>query len=697
MLVTTAIHSIANACSSGNGHVYMMSTLDKKYSRKLFLREASWGDYPPGSETVLSTKCDGLPLALVSTAQFLKSKGQQLPQEYAKLCGNLGMHLEREDTLERMKHVLVHNYTSLPGHVIKACLLYFGIFPSGHPVRRGKLIRRWSAEGLVEADPLRSSLDVATDYFNELINRSIIQPVATSSNTEVKTCQTHGMMLEFILHKSMCDDFITLLYDQACLPDKIRCLTVQHNSTRRGRMNSDIDLSHVRSLTIFGEAEDSVLEFSSYELLRVLDLEECENLKDEHLRKICKLLLLRYLSLGGTVTMLPKEITKLKFLETLDVRRTKIKVLPIQVIKLPCLTHLFGNFKLQDVGQKISKLQKYLSEKSKLETLAGFFANNDQGFPQLIDHMKNLAKVKIWCESETPSNSSSNTVHLSKAIQVFIQRGTNMNDVRSLSLNFGGCFQDQENMLKFSLEDSCYLSSLKLKGKINILPPFVTLLKGLTELCLSSSDKLNRDVLAALSNVRCLHYLKLITPNLEKFVIGQGPLKSLRRLCIMVQTMTEPEIQQGALPNLESFRLLCKDLNGLCGINIQYIGPECLKEVALDKKISEETKKKWKETVKNHPRWPKVSFVNTGEVGQMQNMEVAQPTEDAAALALAAGSLRPVPVFRRPKADQERTLDLCSMGQTSRESCSNTEPYFKTNGTSPGKLNPVNDECHHFC
>nr|XP_025877459.1 disease resistance protein RGA4 [Oryza sativa Japonica Group] len=338
----------------------------------------------------------------------------------------------------------------------------------------------------------------SSDYFNELINRSIIQPVATSSNTEVKTCQTHGMMLEFILHKSMCDDFITLLYDQACLPDKIRCLTVQHNSTRRGRMNSDIDLSHVRSLTIFGEAEDSVLEFSSYELLRVLDLEECENLKDEHLRKICKLLLLR-------------------------------------------------------------------------------------------------------------------------------------------------------------------------------------------------------DVLAALSNVRCLHYLKLITPNLEKFVIGQGPLKSLRRLCIMVQTMTEPEIQQGALPNLESFRLLCKDLNGLCGINIQYIGPECLKEVALDKRISEETKKKWKETVKNHPRWPKVSFVNTGEVGQMQNMEVAQPTEDAAALALAAGSLRPVPVFRRPKADQERTLDLCSMGQTSRESCSNTEPYFKTNGTSPGKLNPVNDECHHFC
>uniref|UniRef100_A0A0D9XRX9 NB-ARC domain-containing protein n=1 Tax=Leersia perrieri TaxID=77586 RepID=A0A0D9XRX9_9ORYZ len=641
LMVTTAIHSIANACSSGNGHVYVMSPLDKEHSRELFLRESSWDDYPYGSERALSTKCDGLPLALVSTAQFLQSKGQQMPQEFAKLCDNLGMHLEREDTLARMKHVLVRNYTSLPGHAIKACLLYFGIFPSGHLIRREKLIMRWSAEGLVEADPFRSRLDVAMDYFKELINRSIIQPVAVSSNTEVKTCQTHGMMLEFILHKSLCDNYITLLYDQARLPDQIRCLSVQHNQARRGKMNSDIDLSHVRSLTIFGEADDSVLEFSSYELLRVLDLEECNNLKDKHLRKICNLLMLRYLSLGGAVTTLPKEITKLKLLETLDIRRTKINILPIQVIKLPHLTHLFGFFKLEDVGQNMSKLQNYLSKKSKLETLEGFFTDNDQGFPQLLDSMINLAKVKIWWENI--SNASSNTTHLSNGIQVFIQRGTDMNDVRSLSLNFEECIQDQENILNFSLEDSCYLSSLKLKGKINRLPAFVTSLKGLTELSLSCSDLLNGDVLAALSNVHCLHHLKLTTGNLHKLVIRHGLLKSLRRLSIVVKSMTQPEIQQGALPNLESFRLLCKDLNGLCGISIHYFGPECLKEVTLDERMDHETKEMWKQAVKNHPRRPKVSFVKTGEVDQMQNMEVARPAENGATLALAAGIPRSVP------------------------------------------------------
>ncbi|XP_015697929.2 disease resistance protein RGA4-like [Oryza brachyantha] len=647
VLVTTTVHSIANACSSGNGHVYVMSTLDKKHSRQLFLRETSWDEYPPGSEAAVCTKCDGLPLALVSTAQFLQSKGQQIPQEYAKLCDNLGMHMEREDTLARMKHVLVHNYTSLPGHVIKACLLYFGVFPSGHQIGRGKLIRRWSAEGIVEADPFRRSLDVATDYFKELINRSIIQPVAVSSNTEVKTCQTHGMMLEFILRKSRCDDFITLLCDQVHLPDKIRCLSVQQNNSRRGRgsLNSNIDLSLVRSLTIFGEAEESVLEFSRYELLRVLDLEECDNVKDEHLRKICKLLLLRYLSLGSTITMLPKDITKLKFLETLDLRRTKIRILPIQVIKLPCLTHLFGAFKLQDIGQKIAKLQDYLSAKSKLETLAGFFTDDDRGFPQLIDHMNNLTRVKVWCEAT--SEASTNIAHLSKAIQGFIQKGTNLNDVRSLSLHFGECFQDQEHLLNFSLEDSCYLSCLKLKGKMQRLPQFVTSLSGLTGLCLSSPhDLLNSDVLAALSEVRCLHYLKLITLHLDKFVVEQGALKSLRRLCIVVKSMTRPEIQQGALPNLESLRLLCKDLNGLCGISIQHLGAECLKEVILDERMGGETKDKWKEAVKTHPRRPRVVFLRTGEDGQiLQNREAAQPADSAAALALAADIPMPVPVF----------------------------------------------------
>ncbi|CAL4962581.1 unnamed protein product [Urochloa decumbens] len=333
VIVTTAIQSIANACSADNGHVYVMRALDEKQSRELFFKQTSLEEYAPAEQVM--KKCDGLPLALVTTAQLLQSKCQMTPAGCANVCRYMGEHVENEETLARLKHVLLQNYSSLPGHALKACLLYLSIFPSGHPIKRKCLIRRWLAEGFVEADR-RSAVDVATDNFKALEDRSIIKPIDISNNAEAKTCQTHGMMLEFILQKSIHENFITSLYDQAGLPDKIRRLSLhRRKGATRDKMNSNIDLSLVRSLTIFGEVGMHITEFSKYELLRVLDLQECEALNDEHLKKISNLLMLRYLSLGGNITTLPKEISNLKFLETLDSPRftpgnEKTAVIPVK-------------------------------------------------------------------------------------------------------------------------------------------------------------------------------------------------------------------------------------------------------------------------------------------------------------------------------------------------------------------------------
>lgn len=158
VIVTTAIHSIANACSSPDGHIYLMRPLDREHSRQLFLKEVSL-HYGPAEQVV--NKCDGLPIALVTTAQLLQSKGQLTPEGCANLCRYMGEHVEKEETLARMKNVLLHSYFSLPGHTLKACLLYFGIFPRDHPIRRKCLIRRWLAEGFVEADHRRSASVVA--------------------------------------------------------------------------------------------------------------------------------------------------------------------------------------------------------------------------------------------------------------------------------------------------------------------------------------------------------------------------------------------------------------------------------------------------------------------------------------------------------------------------------------------------------
>ena len=161
-----------------------------------------------------------------------------------------------------------------------AFLLYLGMFPSNHRIRRKTLIRRWLAEGLVVTQPRCSALDVAVENFEALIDRNIIQPIDVSNNEEVKTCQPPGMMLEFIVHKSVSEKFITLFCDRTSLPKYARRLSLHHNSP-------DNDLSLVRSLTIFGEAGQDILDFGKYQLLRVLDLEECNDLTDHHLKGIC--------------------------------------------------------------------------------------------------------------------------------------------------------------------------------------------------------------------------------------------------------------------------------------------------------------------------------------------------------------------------------------------------------------------------
>ncbi|KAM3206099.1 hypothetical protein ACQJBY_061653 [Aegilops geniculata] len=624
-LVTTSIQQVANTCSSSSVHdnVYTMATLADQHSRLLFFKEAFQDDdLPPDAEELGSEalkKCDGLPLALVATARFLQSTGNPTPREWARLCADLGTHLETDELFARMRRVLVQSYTSLDTQVARTFLLYLGTYPSGRPIKKSSLLRRWLAEGLSPVDNTCNDVDAAISNFDKLVDRSIIQPMDASGNsTEVKTCHTHGMMLEFVLRKSMSDNFVTVLYDGQStprLPNNIRRLALHHARPREVQ-----GLTLVRSLTIFGEAHPSVLDFSKYELLRVLDLEECiVPLEDGHLKLICrKLFLLRYLCLGKAViaTALPKEIRKLQVLDTLDVRNTPIEILPTQVLELPCLVHLFGKFKLkQGVGdRKMSKLQTWLSMKSKLETLAGFVVDNSksQEFAQLMYNMNDLTKVKIWCEATADTSSSS---HLSKAIKGFIERSTEFKGTPSLSLNFEG--ELSQDILDFSLEkrkqSCCYLESLKLHGsKICSLPRFVAFLGGLTKVSLSAPQlSLSQDFLAALRKMPGLLHLKLVATSLDKFVITKGELESLTCLTIVVESMVcQLDIHVGALPRLKSLQLLCKNLDGSTFSTSAVHSFRHLEEIALHREVGDETKNKWKEAAKNHPtRRPKILFL----------------------------------------------------------------------------------------
>ncbi|KAF7097996.1 hypothetical protein CFC21_099769 [Triticum aestivum] len=612
IIVTTALQSVANACSSGDGYVYKMSILNAEHSKVLLMKKVFFQGCSPELErgsTAIVEKCDGLPLALVCMAKFLLGENELTGSHCARVCHNLGHHMEKEADFTKLQQVLVNNYSSLSGYPLRTSLLYTSVFPNGRPIRRNTLIRRWLAEGYVQCQYKRSDLEVADENFRELIDRNIIRPVDASHNAKVKTCRTHGIMHEFMLHKSMSDNFITSLHDQN--RSNFRHLFIQNHasgstlsSNQRTSPASDdaagSEKFRARSLTISGDAGEAASEFCRCELLRVLDLGECNDLEDSHLKDIHKLWHLKYLSLGGTISNLPKKIDKLHCLETLDLRKTKIEVLPVEVIGLPHLAYLFGKFKFGKKDLRKSEIAEFSQRKSKLKSLAGFYADGNPGFLQLMAHMKELKKVKIWCESTGADNKG--LPDISKAVQKFAQDGMDTTGVRSLSLNLGNTMGD----FLGSIQEYCYLSSLKLHGQLSVLPQFVTSLCGLTELCLSSTNLMGHD-LSNLRKLRYLLYLKLVEADLGSFTIDNGDFPSLRRLCLVVKMPILPAVKEGALPYLVSLQLLCKDLFDLSGMRIEF--HDCLEEVALDSMVSARTAEMWEAAAKKHPKRPKVVFL----------------------------------------------------------------------------------------
>uniref|UniRef100_J3NAA1 FBD domain-containing protein n=1 Tax=Oryza brachyantha TaxID=4533 RepID=J3NAA1_ORYBR len=123
---------------------------------------------------------------------------------------------------------------------------------------------------------------------------------------------------------------------------------------------------------------------------------------------------------------------------------------------LPHIAHLFGKLMLHKDDlknvNKTSKLRKFFSSnKSNLQTLAGFITDESREFLQLMGHMRKLRKVKIWCNHV--ASSSNYIANLSQAIQKFAMVPIDGDTDRSLSLDSKECC---ENILSSVNLKPCY-------------------------------------------------------------------------------------------------------------------------------------------------------------------------------------------------------------------------------------------------
>jgi hypothetical protein len=122
---------------------------------------------------------------------------------------SIGRGLAEGDSLEEMQKILSFSYYDLPSN-LKTCLLYLSIFPEDHEIQRDRLIWRWIAEGFVRLEKQRTSMfELGESYFNELVNRYMIQPVGIDAEGRA-ACRVHDMVLDLI--RSLSDEETLLLY-----------------------------------------------------------------------------------------------------------------------------------------------------------------------------------------------------------------------------------------------------------------------------------------------------------------------------------------------------------------------------------------------------------------------------------------------------------------------------------------------------
>jgi len=352
VIITTRNENLAGSCC-GNDHgcIHNMKPLSEQDSKKLFFgrifgsEDACPSELRNASSEILK-KCNGLPLAIITMASMLACQPKILEGQWEYIHNSLATKFATNSNYEDMMYILDLSYKNLPRH-LKACFLYLGSYPEDHEISRTQLVRRWVAEGFVSNSSGQDVWDVAESYFNELVNRSMIQPSYRPRNLRIWGCRVHDMLLELVVRRCKEDNFLSLVNDLQAV------VQVQDKAIRRlnvvGLRGAEVDtvavttavnyLAQIRSLSIMGQST-SVPSLVEFKFVRVLSLDMYVNTAVD-LSVINQLSQLRYLRVStyGKI-MLPSQIRGLRLLETLDLWGTRNCSISLEIVDMPRLSHL---------------------------------------------------------------------------------------------------------------------------------------------------------------------------------------------------------------------------------------------------------------------------------------------------------------------------------------------------------------------
>lgn len=429
VIVTTRSEEVASIAD--DGYKIKVQPLDDHYAWLLFCRKAfprsgsnSFPDDLLQLGRKIVSKCKGLPLAIVAIGSLMSLKPKTV-HVWQHFYDQLILELHRNENLNHVEKILNLSYKYLPDY-LKNCFLYCAMFPEDDLIHRKKLIRLWTAEGFIERNGRQCSLEeVAEDYMEDLVRRSMLQVAERNSYNRIRCLQMHDLVRSLAIFQSAKESFSTT-YDDThgtaqvevdLVPRRVSVLRCNRDTRLR------IDASRLRT---FIKAFDTSMVLSPWpafiptesKYLAVLDLSglPIDNVPDS----IGQLFNLKYLCLNDTsVKVLPNSITKLHNLETLSLVNTKCLNFPKGFANLKKLRYLlvwimldqscraFNSYKAMEPFEGLWNLKE-------LCTLASVRASK-----MLVAKLGNFSQLGYLCITDVSSSQCAHLCHsLSKMHQL---------------------------------------------------------------------------------------------------------------------------------------------------------------------------------------------------------------------------------------------------------------------------------------
>lgn len=352
ILLTSRITNVAkHANPNQDPHDLRFLTPDESW--RLLQRKALGAENSPDELVrpgkLICNACQNLPLAIVVIGGVLLEKGRDWWESVAERVGDYIL----KDEGRLMDKFIALSYNHLPYH-LKACFIYFGMFPEDFEIPVWKLIRLWIAEGFIQEQHGISLEDIADEYLEDLVNRNLVMVVLFRSNGKIKTCRIHDMLHEFCKKEAREENFFQEIrqFNQVTYASSNQALEKYRRLCIHTRVLNYITSKpvgpRVRSFLCFSteeihlSAENNSAIPGAFKLLRVLDARFI--IFNRFPNELTQLIHLRYIVLSSNFKIIPAVISCLWNIQTLVIE-TSSRTLEIRadIWKMIQMRHIKTN------------------------------------------------------------------------------------------------------------------------------------------------------------------------------------------------------------------------------------------------------------------------------------------------------------------------------------------------------------------